>query len=127
MQGLIADSAGGSAWSFGGSILSFTFPMILTIVVLGALYLLYTKPEFVPGHHPDDWERPVSYTAVARKPATDAQAQAAPAAGTTATTATTVTSTTAATGAAAETTETAETTGTTGATSGEAPGTEDAE
>ena len=43
------DSAGG-AWSFGGSILTFAFPMILFIVVAAALYVLYTKPEFVPGH-----------------------------------------------------------------------------
>ena len=39
-----------SAWTFGGSILSFAFPMLLFIVVAGALYVLYTKPEFVPGH-----------------------------------------------------------------------------
>ena len=51
MQGVIADSAGG-AWTFGGSILTFAFPMILFIVVAGALYVLYTKPEFVPGHRP---------------------------------------------------------------------------
>ena len=48
---MIADSAGG-AWTFGGSILTFAFPMILFIVVAGALYVLYTKPEFVPGHRP---------------------------------------------------------------------------
>jgi hypothetical protein len=79
VQGVIADSAGG-AWTFGGSILTFTFPMILFIVVAGALYVLYTKPEFVPGHRPDDWERPVSYTSVPGKPAPAAGGQAAPAA-----------------------------------------------
>ena len=63
MHGLIADSAGG-AWTFGGSILTFAFPMILFIVVAGALYVLYTKPEFVPGHRAPGVERPVSYTAV---------------------------------------------------------------
>ena len=44
----MADSPGG-AWSFGGSILTFAFPMILFIVVAVALYVLYTKPEIVPG------------------------------------------------------------------------------
>jgi hypothetical protein len=79
VHGAIADSAGG-AWTFGGSILTFTFPMILFIVVAGALYVLYTKPEFVPGHRPDALERPVSYTAVpgqpTAEPATGPQAQA---------------------------------------------------
>ena len=78
MHGLIADSAGG-AWTFGGSILSFAFPMILFIVVAGALYVLYTKPEFVPGHRAPGLERPVSYTAVPGKPPADARpSRAAP-------------------------------------------------
>ena len=67
-----------SAWTFGGSILSFAFPMLLFIVVAGALYVLYTKPEFVPGHRAPGFERPVSYTPVPGKPlGPDAQAQAA--------------------------------------------------
>jgi hypothetical protein len=37
VHGLIADSAGG-AWTFGGSILTFAFLMILFIVVAAALY-----------------------------------------------------------------------------------------
>jgi hypothetical protein len=59
----MADGAGG-AWTFGGSILTATFPMILFIVVAVALYVLYTKPEFTPGHRAPRLERPVSYTAV---------------------------------------------------------------
>ena len=74
MHGLIADGAGG-AWTFGGSILTFAFPMILFIVVAGALYVLYTKPEYVPGHRAPGLERPVSYTPVPGKPAVEAQAQ----------------------------------------------------
>jgi hypothetical protein len=58
----------GSAWTFGGSILTFVFPMILFIVVACALYVLYTKPELVPGHSVGDLERPVSYTAVPGQP-----------------------------------------------------------
>ena len=69
-----------SAWTFGGSILTFAFPMLLFIVVAGALYVLYTKPEFVPGHRAPGLERPVSYTAVPGKPAVDTPAQAQPAA-----------------------------------------------
>jgi hypothetical protein len=67
VRGLIAESAGG-AWSFGGSILTFAFPMILFIVVAVGLYVLYTKPEVVPGHRAAASERPVSYTAIPGKP-----------------------------------------------------------
>jgi hypothetical protein len=58
--------------------------MLLFIVVAGALYVLYTKPEFVPGHRAPGLERPVSYTPVPGKPAVDAGAQAQPAAAQTA-------------------------------------------
>jgi hypothetical protein len=109
VQGVIADSAGG-AWTFGGSILTFAFPMILFIVVAGALYVLYTKPEFVPGHRPDALERPVSYTSVPGKPAATSGGQAVTPAGQA--------------GPAAETTET---TDTTEATPGEAAETGDTE
>ena len=64
----MAESAGG-AWSFGSSILTFAFPMILFIVVAVALYVLYTKPEVVPGHRVPSVERPVSYTAIPGTPA----------------------------------------------------------
>jgi hypothetical protein len=65
---VIADPANTSAWSFGGSILTFAFPMILFIVVACALYIAYTKPELVPGHRNPAAERPVSYTAVPGEP-----------------------------------------------------------
>ena len=104
MHGLMADSAGG-AWTFGGSILTFAFPMILFIVVAGALYVLYTKPEFVPGHKAPWAERPVSYTAVPGRPAVDREAPAPPAAETTAI-GTTAAGTTAPETTATETTET---------------------
>ncbi|MGH3229750.1 MAG: hypothetical protein ACRDOA_14425 [Streptosporangiaceae bacterium] len=68
-----------SAWTFGGSILTMAFPMILFIVVAIALYVLYTKPEFVPGHWVHGAERPVSYTALPGKPAIDHVIPAAPA------------------------------------------------
>ena len=67
MRGLIAESAGG-AWSFGGSILTFAFPMILFVVVAVGLYVVYTKPEVVPGHRAPASERPVSYTAIPGQP-----------------------------------------------------------
>jgi len=76
VHGAIADSAGG-AWTFGGSILTFAFPMILFIVVAGALYVLYTKPEFVPGHRAPALERPVSYTAFPGKAEVTPEGQAA--------------------------------------------------
>jgi hypothetical protein len=65
-----------SAWTFGGSILTFAFPMILFIVVAGALYVLYTKPESIPGHRAPGLLRSVSYTAVPGKAAMDREAQA---------------------------------------------------
>jgi hypothetical protein len=67
---VIADPAGTSAWSFGGSILTFAFPMLLFIVVACALYVAYTKPELVPGHRNPAAQRSVSYTAVPGEPAT---------------------------------------------------------
>jgi hypothetical protein len=73
MHIVIADSAGG-AWSFGGSILTFAFPMILFIVVACALYVAYTKPELVPGHRNPAAERAVTYTAVPGSPAEDGPA-----------------------------------------------------
>jgi hypothetical protein len=122
---MLADSAGG-AWTFGGSILTFAFPMILFIVVAGALYVLYTKPEFVPGHPAPDLERPVSYTPVPGKPTAAGEAPAVAEttgmSGTTvATTGTTVAGTTAGETNAAADAETA------GTTAGEAAETEDAE
>lgn len=69
MNTVIADPAG-SAWTFGGSILTFAFPMLLFIVVACALYIAYTKPELVPGHRNPAAQRAVSYTAVPGEPAT---------------------------------------------------------
>jgi hypothetical protein len=62
-----------SAWTSGAAVFSAVGPMILFIAVAGALYVLYTKPETVPGHPVGPAERPVSYTRV------PGQAQAAPA------------------------------------------------
>jgi hypothetical protein len=55
-------------WSFGGSILTFAFPMLLFIAVAVALYVLYTKPTVVPGHRTSPVERPVSHTAIPGTP-----------------------------------------------------------
>ena len=73
MHSVIADSAGG-AWSFGGSILTFAFPMILFIAVACALYVAYTKPELVPGHRNPAVQHPMTYTTVPGKPAAPAAA-----------------------------------------------------
>jgi len=69
VHSILADAAGGSAWSFGGSILSFAFPMLLFIVVACTLYVSYTKPELAPGHRNPAAERPVSYTPMPGRPA----------------------------------------------------------
>ena len=66
---MIAASAySSSAWTFGASILSFTFPMLLFIVVAAWLYVTYTKPELSPGHRHPGAERPAIYTKVPGKP-----------------------------------------------------------
>jgi hypothetical protein len=75
---VIADPASTSAWSFGGSILTFAFPMILFIVVACALYIAYTKPELAPGHRNPAAQRPVTYTAVPGEPSRAPGAEQAP-------------------------------------------------
>ena len=70
----MAETAGG-AWSVGGAILTFVFPMLLFIAVAGALYVLYTKPEVAPGHRAP--ERPISYTSIPGQPTTDLSATSA--------------------------------------------------
>jgi hypothetical protein len=64
VHGVIAAGASSSAWSFGSSILTFAFPMILFVVVAAGLYVAYTKPELVPGHRNPAVRHSVSYTAV---------------------------------------------------------------
>ena len=64
MHGLAQSPSG--AWSFGGSVLTVLFPLLLFIAVAAALYILYTKPEVVPGHRAP--ARPVSYTAIPGEP-----------------------------------------------------------
>ena len=73
MPGVIAASTG-SAWSYGGSILSFLFPMILFLVVATSLYVVYTKPSVVPGHREQTIARPIGWTPVARMPSPEQQA-----------------------------------------------------
>ena len=65
MNGLIAQSPSG-AWTSGAAILTTVFPMLLFIIVAGALYILYTKPEVAPGHRSST--RPISYTSVPGEP-----------------------------------------------------------
>ena len=81
MYGVVADSVGSSAWSYGGAILTFAFPMILFIVVAAALYVAYTKPELVPGHRSNAAARSVSYTAVPGPPSAGGGERAKPADG----------------------------------------------
>ena len=72
MPGVIAASTG-SAWSYGGSILSFLFPMILFLVVATSLYVVYTKPSVVPGQREQTVARPIGWTPVVRLPGAERQ------------------------------------------------------
>jgi hypothetical protein len=72
MPGVIAASTSG--WSYGGSILSFLFPMILFVVVATSLYVVYTKPSVVPGHREQTVARPIGFTPMVRMPGSEQQA-----------------------------------------------------
>jgi hypothetical protein len=72
---VIAAGASSSAWSFGSSILTFAFPMILFVVVAAGLYVAYTKPELVPGHRNPAVRHSVSYTTVPGRPQTTVRDQ----------------------------------------------------
>ena len=50
-------------WTYGASILSFVFPMLLFIAVGSWLYVVYTKPHLVPGHRYTMQVRSISATA----------------------------------------------------------------
>jgi hypothetical protein len=80
VPGLIA-AAGGSDWTYGGSILTFAFPMLLFIAVAGTLYVLYTKPHEVPGHRYHTNVRSVAATPTANMPGHSGQAGAQQTAG----------------------------------------------
>ena len=71
MTGVAAAST--SAWSYGGSIFSFLFPMILFLVVATSLYVVFTKPSVVPGHREPTVARPIGFTPAVRMPSRDRQ------------------------------------------------------
>jgi hypothetical protein len=75
VHGVLADSSGG-AWSFASSMITFVFPMILFIAVAATLYVIYTKPELVPGHREPRAERPIIYTAIPGSPTQPGSTQA---------------------------------------------------
>lgn len=62
-----------SAWTYGGAILTFVFPMILFLAVAVTLYVVYTKPSVVPGHREQTIARPIGFTPVVRQPRRDPQ------------------------------------------------------
>jgi len=64
---VIAQSPSG-AWSSGGAILTFVFPMLLFIIVAVGLYILYTKPSVVPGRRAPAGNQPVTYTPIPGNP-----------------------------------------------------------
>ena len=72
MHGLINASAV-MDWSYGASILTFVFPMLLFIAVAAALYVLYTKPHLVPGHRYEMRMRAASDTVLPATPGSAGQ------------------------------------------------------
>ena len=77
MPGLTA-AAAGSAWTYGASILTFVFPMLLFLFVGATLWVLFTKPVVIPGHRDPANGWSVGSTRVARPPAGPAPAPAGP-------------------------------------------------
>ena len=67
-------------WSYGASILSFLFPMILFVVVGTSLYVVFTKPSVVPGSPEQGLARPIGFTPVVTMPGGRAAAPENPAA-----------------------------------------------
>jgi hypothetical protein len=57
-----------SAWTYGASILTFVFPMLLFLTVALTLYVVFTKPSVVPGHGEEAVERPIGFTPRVRMP-----------------------------------------------------------
>jgi hypothetical protein len=45
----LVEASADQAWSYAGSIMTFLLPMIAFVFIAGALLILYTKPELVPG------------------------------------------------------------------------------
>jgi hypothetical protein len=64
----VITASAGSAWNYGGAILTFAFPMILFLTVAIGLYVVYTKPSVVPGHREQTVARPVGFTPRVRLP-----------------------------------------------------------
>ncbi len=58
------------AWSYGGSILTFLLPMLAFVFIASALFVVYTKPELIPGRRAPAVEAPVGATRWPGKPAT---------------------------------------------------------
>jgi hypothetical protein len=65
VPGLTA-AAADSAWTYGGSILTFVFPMLLFLIVAAVLWVLFTKPQVVPGHRDQTTMRSVGSTWLVR-------------------------------------------------------------
>ena len=72
MHGLITASAV-MDWTYGASILTFVFPMLLFFAVAAALYVLYTKPHLVPGHRYEMRMRAASDTVLPATPGSAGQ------------------------------------------------------
>jgi hypothetical protein len=56
------------AWTLGGSILTFAFPMILFVIAATALWVLFTQPDAIPWRAGVSPVRSVSSTLAARDP-----------------------------------------------------------
>lgn len=80
MPGVITAAASStSAWNYGGSIMTFAFPMILFLTVAISLYVVFTKPSVVPGHREQTVARPIGFTPMVSLPRQETGEPAVPA------------------------------------------------
>ena len=45
----LVEASADQAWSYAASIMTFLLPMLAFVFIAGALLILYTKPELIPG------------------------------------------------------------------------------
>ena len=65
---LAITETGTQAWTLGGSILTFAFPMILFVIAAAALWVLFTRPDPIPWRAGVSPLRSVSSTPAVRDP-----------------------------------------------------------
>jgi hypothetical protein len=78
----VITETGADAWTLGGSILTFAFPMLLFVIACAALWVLFTRPDAVPWRARVSLGRSVSSSLTVNDPQSSADRSADGEAGT---------------------------------------------